>query len=84
VLGIGAIWMILRRYFKGDFWPFFRRVSGFLVLGGLCVLLGMFIGPVFFSNPSVLMLFLKIVFFVPLVIYLAYLVLKKCKKSGGI
>jgi hypothetical protein len=81
-LTLGAVWMILRHRLKGSLWPLFWRVSGLVGLGGLCVVLGMFVGPIFWDHPSTVMRFLQIVFFVPLIIYFACLLVKRGRTSG--
>jgi len=80
-LTLGAVWMLLHRRLKASFWPLFWRVSGFLALGGVCVLVGMFLGPTLWDRPSTVMRFLQIVFFLPLVTYIVYLLAARGKTS---
>jgi hypothetical protein len=81
-LGIGAIWIVLRRYLEEVFWPAFWRFSGLLLVGSVAVFVGMLFGQGFFKDPSALMMFLQVLFFVPLILYVLFRLIRKQKIPG--
>ncbi|MDM8537123.1 hypothetical protein QUF70_10245 [Desulfobacterales bacterium HSG17] len=76
-LAIGGMWVILCRHFGQTFWSRFWHFSGLLLIGSATVFIGMMVGQVFFANPSQLMLLLKILFFVPLLLYVMPKLIRK-------
>lgn len=78
-LAIGAIWIMLRRYLEEVFWPAFWRFSGLLVVGGVAVFVGMLVGQGFFKDPTTLMRFLQVLFFMPLILYVLLRLIRKRK-----
>lgn len=68
-LAAGVVLTILCYRLGPGFWPKFWRFSGLLLLGGMAVFVSMMVGPAVFANPDHLTLALKIVFFLPLVVY---------------
>jgi hypothetical protein len=79
---IGAVWVMVRRYLEEVFWPAFWRFSGLLVLGAVAVFVGMLVGQGFFKDPSTLMRFLQVLFFVPLVLYVLIRLIGRKKAPG--